>query len=85
MNDYATVCAECLCASCWLGEFYCENAKVANVVVISRREAELLNRENLSWFDDPDIRASIGEFLERPTVLGARVVAECAEAQGREQ
>jgi hypothetical protein len=32
------VCAACLCASCWQGEFYCEHAKTAGTVEKTVRE-----------------------------------------------
>ena len=64
-NQYATVCAKCLCASCWLGEFYCEDARFANITVLSRREAEMLNREHIRWFDHPDARADVEGFAGR--------------------
>jgi hypothetical protein len=31
-NSSVTVCDACLCASCWLGEFYCDDYKTAGTV-----------------------------------------------------
>jgi len=36
--DYIQVCANCNQASCWLGEFYCDSAKTADVVGRSVRD-----------------------------------------------
>jgi hypothetical protein len=41
-----TVCASCLQASCWQGEFYCDNYKTANVVEKTVAELRELNREH---------------------------------------
>ena len=41
-----TVCAVCLTAACWQGEFYCEAAKVANTTTRTVRELRALGREH---------------------------------------
>lgn len=40
------VCANCLCASCWHGEFYCEEYKTADVIEKPVSELNKLNREH---------------------------------------
>lgn len=52
-----TVCAECNCATCWQGEFYCDKAKAAGTKEITVREAREMNRENLTyWLRDEGIK-----------------------------
>lgn len=41
-----TVCSECLQASCWQGEFYCDNARTAGTVEKTRAELEALALEH---------------------------------------
>ncbi len=50
-DPLVTVCAECLTASCWLGESMCMRAHSATTV--QRRESELraLGREHPSYWD----------------------------------
>lgn len=45
-----TVCSNCLCATCWQGEFYCNKAKGAGTVEITVERARVLNRENPTWW-----------------------------------
>lgn len=51
-----TVCDACLCASCWQGQFYCEEYKTAGTT--ERTVRQLLEgnvRESLEhWFRDPN-------------------------------
>lgn len=51
-RDYVvTVCAECLTASCWHGEFMCErsrSAKTADRKASDLREARLEHADNFS-------------------------------------
>lgn len=35
-GETVTVCSACLTAACWLGEFYCEEYKVAGTVEKTR-------------------------------------------------
>ena len=41
-----TVCAACLCASCWHGEFYCSEAQTAGAVEKPVRELRRLKLEH---------------------------------------
>jgi len=45
-----TVCSACKCATCWQGEFYCQDYRTAGTVEITIREARALNRENPTWW-----------------------------------
>lgn len=40
------VCAHCLCAACWQGEFFCENSLAADIKVLTVKECLALGREN---------------------------------------
>lgn len=44
-NERITVCDKCLCACCWQGEFYCEDARTAGTTTISVSQARNLKRE----------------------------------------
>jgi hypothetical protein len=46
-----TVCASCLRASCWQGEFYCEDYQTADIVEKTRAELAELGLEHPSWWD----------------------------------
>ncbi len=45
-NEMITVCAECLTASCWHGEFYCDKYKTADITKKTRKELDVLNLEH---------------------------------------
>lgn len=48
-----TVCSACLCASCWLGEFYCEKAKSgrqAGTKQMTVAELRALDREHPDYW-----------------------------------
>jgi hypothetical protein len=45
-----TVCSECLQASCWQGEFYCDSAKTAGTVEKTRAELEALALEHPDYW-----------------------------------
>lgn len=45
-DDMVTVCASCLRASCWQGEFYCDDYKFADTVEKSVRELKELKLEH---------------------------------------
>jgi hypothetical protein len=51
-----TVCAACLCASCWQGELYCDQAKTAGTVEKTIRELFQgnLREDSGYWFKDPN-------------------------------
>lgn len=56
LDRKVVVCAACLCACCWQGEFYCDQAKTAGTVEKTVRELLQGNiREDSGyWFKDPN-------------------------------
>jgi hypothetical protein len=52
-KDTITVCASCLQASCWRGEFYCEDYKRAGTVEKTLEEFETLNLESYHYWKQP--------------------------------
>jgi hypothetical protein len=46
-----TVCDKCLQASCWHGEFMCDDARSAGTVDMTVAELALLNREHPSYWE----------------------------------
>ncbi len=62
-----TVCANCLCATCWQGEFYCDNFRGAGTKQISISTARKLNRENpCYWLKDEGIKQRLEKNDEHP-------------------
>ena len=49
-NRLVTVCAACLQASCWLGEFYCQDYKTANVTKLTIRQLKALALEHPDYW-----------------------------------
>ncbi len=49
-DDVITVCDNCLTASCWLGEFYCEQYKTAGTVEKTVAELKELNLEHSDYW-----------------------------------
>ena len=45
-----TVCSSCLCASCWLGLFHCDDCKVAGTVNLPVSELRALDREHPDYW-----------------------------------
>jgi hypothetical protein len=48
-TDLITVCDRCLCATCWQGEFMCDEAQTAGTVKKPRAELVALGREHPSY------------------------------------
>ena len=49
-DELITVCAECLTAACWHGEFMCEKAETADLTQKSVKELKELNLEHpMQW------------------------------------
>lgn len=48
-----TVCAACLRASCWQGEFYCEDARRAGTIEMPVSALEAIDREHPYYWDRP--------------------------------
>lgn len=60
-TDYdVTVCAECLTASCWHGEFMCQKAKYAGLVIKRASELRAMNREHSDNFNRDKIEEVTG-------------------------
>lgn len=50
-----TVCDRCLCASCWQGEFYCDDYRGAGTTELPRAKLKEMALEDPSYWDiDPD-------------------------------
>lgn len=49
-EDLITVCDKCLQASCWQGEFMCDESQGAGTVQKTRRELEALALEHPDWW-----------------------------------
>lgn len=49
-RELITVCSNCLRASCWQGEFYCEEYKTAGTVEKTISELYELGLEHESWW-----------------------------------
>jgi len=49
-DDVITVCDKCEQASCWLGEFYCEQYKTAGIKKMTRRELASKSHEHPSYW-----------------------------------
>lgn len=47
-----TVCAECLCASCWQGMFMCEKARMAGPTQRTGSQLAKLGREHSDWWKE---------------------------------
>ena len=49
-TDLVTVCSACLRASCWWGEFYCDEYKTAGTVDKTVRELRALGYEHENYW-----------------------------------
>ncbi len=47
-----TVCAACLRASCWQGEFYCDDYREASTLQKTKKELKKLGYENAEYWKD---------------------------------
>ena len=56
-----TVCAECLTAACWHGEFYCQRYKEADVVELPRFVLAKIRLEHPDNFSDAKLYEVTGE------------------------
>ena len=55
-DDLITVCAACLRACCWQGEFYCDGYRDADITKKTVAELRLLNLENPDyWKTDEEL------------------------------
>lgn len=60
-NREITVCAECLTAACWYGEFMCQKATHANLVKKRVPELKELNREHPDYWSAAKMAAVYGQ------------------------
>ncbi len=49
-----TVCSVCLCASCWQGEFMCEEARTASTVEMTVAQLKLKKLENPCYWKEEE-------------------------------
>lgn len=63
-----TVCAECLCASCWHGEFMCEGSGDAGTVEKTAAELRKLNREHPHHFSRQNVERVCGGSIFREAI-----------------
>lgn len=63
-DELVTVCASCLCASCWHGEFYCDDYKTADLVKKTRAELLAAGREHPDHFSPAKLREVYGAMYE---------------------
>ncbi len=54
MEKMITVCDHCLMASCWLGDFMCEDYQFAGTVEMTREELEELGLENPTFWNQKE-------------------------------
>jgi hypothetical protein len=57
-----TVCANCLRACCWHGEFMCEKARPADITTRTEAELEELGLEHPDLYSDERIRKVEGRW-----------------------
>ena len=55
------VCDSCLTASCWHGEFMCEDAKHASTVEKSKEELDALGLEHPDNYSETKLQKITGE------------------------
>lgn len=60
LDKYVEVCAECLTASCWHGEFMCEKAQHAGTVLKTTRELNALDKESRGNYSAEKLLAVCG-------------------------
>jgi hypothetical protein len=60
-NRRVTVCAECLRASCWHGEFMCDRAEMADVTERTVAELDALGLEHPERYSAEKVREVCGE------------------------
>lgn len=58
-DDLITVCAGCFCASCWQGEFYCEDYKDEGTTQKTRSELISLKLENSSYLKTDEVLSNL--------------------------
>lgn len=64
------VCDKCLKASCWHGEFFCDDYQTAGLLRASEAQLRLLGREHPSYFME---RLGVDDDPREPVLTNARV------------
>ena len=60
MGELIEVCSACLRASCWHGEFFCDEHQNAGTVKMSRSELDLRDLEHKSNYSTEKLNAVYG-------------------------
>jgi len=61
-NKVIEVCSACKCASCWYGEFICDDAQNASTELKTVKELRKLNtHENEQYWSDEYMKRIFGE------------------------
>jgi hypothetical protein len=60
MNKLVEVCDKCLKASCWYGEFWCEDSHSAGTKLMTVLELESKNLENSEYWSDEYMKKMYG-------------------------
>ena len=53
------VCSSCKRASCWQGDFYCDDWKAAHIEAIPRSELEKMELESADYWKEPNERRQV--------------------------
>lgn len=85
MNDkkIIEVCDKCKKASCWYGEFMCEENRNAGTKLVTISELKKLKYENEEYWSDEYMTKMYGEpnpfgnMLETPEEEKQRIMKEC--------
>jgi hypothetical protein len=59
------VCAECDRASCWYGEFMCDEARYATTKLVLKSELKKMKLEHPSYWSDKKLIEVYGQIPER--------------------
>lgn len=76
-NHLVEVCDKCLCASCWHGEFMCQQAHHAGIVTKTVDQLDAMNRENPEHYSREKIYEVCGVWA-LPDTDPAKIEAEAA-------
>lgn len=57
-----TVCAQCLTASCWHGDFMCQYSDTAGIIKIRRNELREMDLEHPDYFSDEELLRVCGSI-----------------------
>ena len=60
-DEKVLVCASCLRAACWYGEFMCDDAVGANLKILQVRDLRKLGREHEDFWTDEKMIEQYGD------------------------